>query len=405
MPPHRAAFSDLNLHAERSKMSERNGERGDKEPVSSENKRRNEEKSSSAEFTHNDYTVGWVCALPKEQTAATSMLDQIHPDLPKPPNDHNAYTLGSIGKHNIVIACLPKGKYGTNSAATVAARMVNSFPSIKVGLMVGIGGGIPPKVRLGDVVVSTPVDEYPGVIQWDFGKAEKGGKFKRTGALNNPPSALLTALTKLETGYEMNGSKIHQYLEDLEKKWPNLVPKYTRSASLKDPLFAPDDSHCNRSRWHVIFSTLWEMILALLGYLLGWWAFTPVDRGAEQMTSTTAGSTVVDINQRKAGDMRVHYGLIASGSQVIKDANFRDNLNESLGGNVLCVEMEAAGLMNDFPCIVIRGICDYADSCKNEDWQCHAAAVAAAFAKELLEYVQPRDVDAERTVKEILDQS
>ena len=126
-----------------------------------------------------------------------------------------------------------------------------------------------------------------------------------------------------------------------------------------------------------------------------------MDRAAEQVTS---GALNVEVNgtQRKPGDMRVHYGLIASGNQVIKDAKFRDSLDESLDGNVLCVEMEAAGLMNDFPCIVIRGICDYADSQKNKDWQEHAAAIAAACAKELLEYVQPSDIDGERPVKDIL---
>jgi len=128
-----------------------------------------------------------------------------------------------------------------------------------------------------------------------------------------------------------------------------------------------------------------------------------MDRGSKQVTSTTV-STAVDGKQSRPGGMRVHYGLIASGNQVIKDAKFRDRLNESLGGNILCVEMEAAGLMNDFPCIVIRGICDYADSQKNKDWQEHAAAVAAACAKELLEYVQPSDVDGERPVKDILGQ-
>jgi nucleoside phosphorylase len=313
-------------------------------------KRRKEDRGSySRELTHSDFTVGWVCALPKEQTAATAMLDQIHPNLPKPQNDPNTYTLGSIGKHNIVITCLPKGKIGNNAAATSVTQMVRTFPCIKVSLMVGIGGGIPPKVRLGDVVVSTPTGQYPGVIQWDLGKTEKDGDFKRTGALNNPPSVLLTALTKLETDHEMTGSKVSKYLEELKQKWPRLVPKYLRSDSLKDPLSAPDSPDCS------------------------------------------------------PGDARVHYGLIASGNQVIKDAKFRDRLNERLGGDVLCIEMEAAGLM-DFPCIIIRGICDYADSNKNDDWHEHAAAVAAAFAKELLQYVQPSEVERERPVKDILKQ-
>lgn len=100
--------------------------------------------------------------------------------------------------------------------------------------------------------------------------------------------------------------------------------------------------------------------------------------------------------------MKIHYGLIASGNQVIKDAKLRDQINERLKKRVLCFEMEAAGLMNDFPCIVIRGICDYADSHKNYIWQEYAAAVAAGFAKELLAQVSVADVEGTRTIKETM---
>lgn len=330
--------------------------------------------------THNDYTVGWVCALPKEQTAATAMLDYRHADLPKPPNDHNTYTLGSVGKHNVVIACLPKGGVGTNPAATVAAWMILTFPSIKFGLMVGVGGGIPPKVRLGDVVVSIPIGQFPGVVQWDLGKAKLGGSFERTGSLNNPPTSLLTALAKLETENDLNGSKIPEYLDELERKWPRLAPKYLKSDSLEDVLFKADYGHVNESTGN--------------GNSLD------NDGDAEEESCRFCDRAMVV--RRKPRDMLVHYGLVASGNQVIKDAILRDSLNKDLGGHVLCVEMEAAGLINNFPCIVIRGICDYADSHKNKEWQEHAAAVAAAFGKELLEYVQPSDVDGERTVKDIL---
>src|SRR4051812_29327817 len=98
--------------------------------------------------------------------------------------------------------------------------------------MVGIGSGIPP-VRLGDVVVSTHVGQFSGVVQWDFGKAEEGAKFVRTGSLNNPPTSLLTALTKLESEHELTGSKIPEYLEELAEIWP----KYLESDSLEDVLF------------------------------------------------------------------------------------------------------------------------------------------------------------------------
>ncbi|KAK6514668.1 hypothetical protein TWF281_004865 [Arthrobotrys megalospora] len=356
-----------------------------------------ESSPDSTEFSHHDYTVGWVCALPKEQTAATAMLDDIHPDLPKPPSDHNTYTLGATGKHKVVIACLPKGIYGTNSAATVVTRMVGTFPSIKFGLMVGIGGGIPPNVKLGDVVVSTPVGEYPAVVQWDFGKVEKDGILKRTGALNNPPNALLTALGKLETVHEMRGTKIPQYLDDLKTNWPNLAPKYSKPV---DPLpVSHNKPHSGHFVWAVILSALREVVITLFYYLLGWRGLAPTHRGARK---ADGGTMATEIYEGQSREMRVHYGLIASGNRVIKDSKFRDNLNESLGGNLLCVEMEAAGLMNDFPCLVIRGICDYADSSKNKIWQEHAAAVAAAFAKELLSMIPAWEVDQMPTTRVLL---
>lgn len=331
--------------------------------------------------THNEYTVGWVCALPKEQTAATAMLDQRHGDLPKPANDSNTYTLGSIGKHNVVIACLPKGHIGNSPAATVAAQMVSTFPSVRFGLMVGIGGGIPPKVRLGDVVVSTPFGSFPGVVQWDLGKAKDGG-FERTGSLNNPPVSLLTALAKLETEHELVGSQIPEYLDQMKQKWPRLAAKYLRSDSLEDILFTADYSHVYQTTTedHVSSGNSYE---------------SEEEESCQHCDKTK-------IIKRKPRDMRVHYGLIASGNQVIKSAIFRDQLNKDLGKSLLCIEMEAAGLMNNFPCVVIRGICDYADSHKNKDWQEYAAAVAAAFAKELLAYVSPSDVDGERTVKDMM---
>ncbi|KAI2611823.1 nucleoside phosphorylase domain-containing protein [Hypoxylon sp. NC1633] len=308
-------------------------------------------------ISHSQYTVGWICALPKEQTAATIMLDEIHPDLDKPPHDDNTYTLGSIGKHNVVIACLPKGIYGNVSATTAANHMINTFPSVKVGLMVGIGGGIPLSVKLGDVVVSIPVRQYPGVVQWDFGRAENGGKFNRTGQLDKPPRALLTAVGKLETKHQMHGSKIQGYIKDLKERYPNLDPSFTQPASPKDLMLPPDNSHHSQS---------------------GDWG-------------------------EYKHNIRIHYGLIASGNQVIKDAELRDRINDDLEGNVLCVEMEAAGLMNDFPCIVIRGICDYADSHKNDDWQEYAAVIAAGYARELLEIVQPSDVRQEHPAKDIVN--
>src|SRR5436190_24182059 len=109
-------------------------------------------------LTYRDYTVGWICALEVEQAAARALLDREHPRLPSIAGDPNRYRFGCINGHNVVIACLPDGETGTNPAATVATRMTLNFPSLRFGLMVGIGGGVPTPpdysdIRLGDVVV------------------------------------------------------------------------------------------------------------------------------------------------------------------------------------------------------------------------------------------------------------
>ncbi|KAJ6438027.1 hypothetical protein O9K51_09449 [Purpureocillium lavendulum] len=117
-----------------------------------------------------DYTIGWICALQEEYEAACRMLDDEH-DGPEATDEHdnNTYVLGHINKHNVVIGCLPGGRYGTNSAATVARDMVRSFPYLKFALVVGIGGGAPTTdrdIRLGDVVVSEPRGKLGGVLKY-----------------------------------------------------------------------------------------------------------------------------------------------------------------------------------------------------------------------------------------------
>lgn len=94
---------------------------------------------------------------------------------------------------------------------------------------------------------------------------------------------------------------------------------------------------------------------------------------------------------RTSNDPMVHYGLIASGNAVMRSAKRRDELRDAWG--VLCFEMEAAGLMDDFPCIVIRGICDYSDEHKNDVWKPYSAVAAAAYAKDLLRVIQPQEVE------------
>lgn len=322
--------------------------------------------------SHDDYTVGWICALPIEMAAAKTMLDEVHEDLPVQPNDHNAYTLGSIGKHNVVIACLPSSEYGISSAATVATQLLSSFHSIRFGLMVGIGGGVPNRdadIRLGDIVVSRPTDTHGGVVQYDYGKSLSGGDFRRTGMLSRPPQILLTALSKLQANHLTEGRRFMDFLGEAERRLTRQASNFARPAQ-EDDLYLANYTH--------------------------------IDSNSKTCDSCDATKTI-SRPSRNGNESVVHYGLIASANQVVKDSQLRDKLGHELG--VYCVEMEAAGLMNNYPCLVVRGICDYADSHKNKQWQGYAAAVAAAYAKELLSVTSVSRIDQTRTVRNTLPDS
>src|SRR6201999_305453 len=125
------------------------------------------------------------------------------------------YTLGRIGDHNVVLAWLPAGQTGTNSAAAVAIQMKSTFRAIRFGLMVGIGGGVPSAeadIRLGDVVISQPHGKYGGVVQYDFGKTGADGRLTPTGFINKPPTVLLNAISELRSNRYLGQDALSMHL-------------------------------------------------------------------------------------------------------------------------------------------------------------------------------------------------
>ncbi|KAL7802862.1 ankyrin repeat-containing domain protein [Trichoderma afarasin] len=320
-----------------------------------------------------DYTVGWICAIKVEYVAAQEFLDEEHEEPEYlPPHDNNSYALGSVGKHNVVIATLPLGEYGIASAATVARDMMHSFPNVRIGLMVGIGGGAPSKrhdIRLGDIVVSAPKNGNGGLLQYDFGKNIQDQEFLATGVLNQPPVALRTALAGLQAQYERKGHQIEQAVNIVLEKNKRLRCQYKKPDQSNDRLYQTEIIHSNAEQ---------DCILA-----------------CEQ-----SGLVIRPERDEDEDKPVIHYGLIASANQLMKNAFLRDKL--AAEKDVLCFEMEAAGLMNYFPCLIIRGICDYSDSHKNKDWQGYAAMVAAAYAKDLLYKIAPNSVTAEKRIIDVL---
>ncbi|KAI3204235.1 hypothetical protein CBS147311_3910 [Penicillium roqueforti] len=190
------------------------------------------------------YTVGWICALPVEYIAAQEFLDEEH-DRPSfvSPNDANDYTLGKMGEHNVVIAVLPDGEYGTASAASVATNMLSSFHNIRIGLMVGIGGGVPSEnhdIRLGDVVVSASRGSESGVFQYDFGKSIHDQSFQQARFLNQPPAILRAAMAGIRTQYERKGHQLEEAINGIFGKNMRLRRKYKRPELMTDRLFLPE---------------------------------------------------------------------------------------------------------------------------------------------------------------------
>ncbi|KAK1143511.1 hypothetical protein N8T08_006317 [Aspergillus melleus] len=326
-------------------------------------------------YPNTTYKIGWICALPIEMAAAKGMLDELHgnPQIPPSQIDTNSYLLGKVHAHNVVIACLPRDEMGPASAALVAAHMLSTFPRIKTGLVVGVGGGIPhhegevQDVRLGDVVISSDA-KSGGVVAYDSGERKPDGTLELLSGgerLSRPPRGLRTAVSRLEMEHLTRKSAIPEYVEEMLERYPVMRKKgFGYPDGAEDVLFDARYDHVGGTRL----------------------CARCVDAGIRE-------GKVIERPLRQDTSPVVHYGMIVSGSTVVKHAPTRLMIEQE--HRAICVEMEAAGIMNYFPCLVIRGISDYADSHKNDRWKAYAAATAAACAKELLQYV-PVKVDITR---------
>ncbi|EXK82698.1 hypothetical protein FOQG_12972 [Fusarium oxysporum f. sp. raphani 54005] len=300
-------------------------------------------------YPHSAYTVGILCALPLELRAVRALFDTEHNMPTRMRGDSNTYALGTMGQHMIVAACLPSGEYGTNAAADAASNMRRTYHELEFCLLVGIGGGAPSPetdIRLGDVVVSHPTSTSSGVIQYDRGKEYEGNTFQLTGSLQGPPRCLRTAISALRSNPDLSSNSLQPYLEDITRCIP-----YSSTT---------DYSHPGQGNDH-LFKAVCSTCLAL-GECID--AESHVQRRARRPTDQP----------------EIHYGLIASGNRVLKDAAARDRWAIEHGilcfkdaaardrwakehgilcfkdaaardrwakeHGILCFEMEAAGVMN-----------------------------------------------------------
>ena len=268
-----------------------------------------------------EYNVAWISALPIERASASEMLDEVHEepeDFVRNGTDNNVYIWGRMHKHDIVVTSLPSHGYGKVNAAHTVVELLSSLPHIKFGLLVGIGAGLPSDkhdIRLGDVVVSQPNGFNGGVVQYDLGKATADGTWERVGCLNAPPTVLLRALSTLQAEHESGRFLMAEYLSVAMERNRHWGARFCYPVGKEDRSLRSGRSSD--------------------------------DQGIEEELIRTP---------RTSTEPHVHYGTIASGDMLVKNAKMRNDILERIKQTCLCIEMEAAGLMQKFPCIVIRGI-------------------------------------------------
>ncbi|KAI7912767.1 kinesin light chain [Pyricularia oryzae] len=257
---------------------------------------------------------------------------------------------------------------GNVNAGRVTGSMFKTFSSIRMAVLVGIGGGVPraqpsddptENVHLGDVVVGWPGDGGPACIYYDSGRWHTDGEFEVLGTINRPDQVLLNALGKLVSDHEMDRSTFDVHRKRLLQSKHNR--KFTFPGLQRDQLF-------NASYQHA-------------GILKNKCASCDSSQLVQRPERT----------EEEATGFIFHRGRIATGNAVVKDGERRDQIRDQCNG-ALCIEMEAAGVDAGRPCLVIRGISDYADSHKGDVWRSYAAGNAAVFARELLSKIPPSSV-------------
>lgn len=287
-------------------------------------------------------TIGIVTALPKEYIAVKALLEKQEEFVIQGRGAGRRYLLGDVpassgGKHAVVLSL---ADMGTNIAATRATLLLEHFPSVTAIIMTGIAGGVPhpakpdEHVRLGDIVVSN----RQGVVQYDFDKEEIRRTIHRHPPA--PPSATLLEGVRLLETTELEG----------QRPWLALIEQVVNH--------------------------------------LGW--FRPPEE-KDYLTDSRQSEKIIphpaDPKRRK-GQPRVFIGPIASANKLLKNPVKRDRLRDKFG--VKAVEMEGSGVADatwnhEVGYLVVRGICDYCDANKGDEWQEYAAVVAAAYTITLLQ--------------------
>ena len=359
-------------------------------------------------LSRDDFDVAIICAKTDEVDAVEAMLDE---DWEKPPasqkftksqGDTNHYTLGRIGSHNVVLANL--GGVGKGISASSAASFRSSFHRIRLGLVVGICGGVPAtisreestEVLLGDVIISTDVMEYT------LGRQQPDSFILKNTLEQSQPwigREIPSFLSGLQThsAYEQLTKEASKNLRDLLSK--SYLRKFGYPGADNDKLHEPTHRHKHHrpdscaicSKCQDDGDPVCGSSQTLSCDVLGCNKLVSRKRLEDFKDDSASGSAQALIESAgvPGPELLIYFGKVASGETVMKSGHHRDDIVSRL--DVSAFEMEGAGVSHNFPTVIIKGVCDYADSHKHDQWQKYAAARAAACMKALLGLWRPTD--------------
>ncbi|KAF4830625.1 hypothetical protein CGCSCA4_v014216 [Colletotrichum siamense] len=343
-----------------------------------------------------DFRIAVLCALPLEYNAATLAFDEFFDEdgdkFGRARGDPNRYTTGRIGKYNVVMALLPG--MGTVSSASAMASFRSSYTELKLALLVGICGGVPSagtekELLLGDVIISK------SVVQYDFGRQNPhhfATKDTLSDSLGRPNKNIRSLLASLETErtFERLERRTAEILTDIQQSAAKASRKRKRNqypypGAAQDGLFSPKYVHRHRDDADCGCDDTWICDTAPDASCM--------ELGCDKSHLVPRESLEIKTRLEREGNIaeaqepHILVGSVGSGNTVMKSGTHRDMIAQSY--DLIAFEMEAAGAWDEVPSVVIKGVCDYADSHKNKKWQTFAAATAASSMKALLElYIQ-----------------
>ncbi|KAE9565732.1 hypothetical protein CGMCC3_g18085 [Colletotrichum fructicola] len=322
-----------------------------------------------------DVRIAVICALPREYDAVILAFDEIwsDEDTREPALRRHNHTLGRIGIHHVVLALLPN--MGKACAANEVVWLRSEYAGLEVAFLTGICGAVPKpgtenEILLGDVVIGE------SIVQYDLGR-QYPSSFSQKGDVDDSLSRLSKDVRTFLATYET-----HHGRDDLQQRITKILAQiqqvaiakdrhcYNRPAAQDDILFEPNYLHKHRDQSDCVCH--------------GWAACDgAIKASCKQLKCDVRHQVSRKRLESKGPELRIHIGRIGSGDTVMKSGKHRDRVAAEHG--IIAFEMEGAGVWEEIPCIIVKGVCDYADSHKNKSWQDFAAAMAASATKALLE--------------------